>query len=293
MIMTKSYEVADHVFSFRFPDGHPLPGKLGQYAPFGVSAAADPAFTVEIVGNVPEMPSEKVYGGGGEPGETVVNLYRGDGCWAFDIAPSAGHPVSGRAVCDSSFTRAGLQICNPALDLFALNNTAMLMYAFRTAAEGTLAVHASVIENGGRAFLWMAKSGTGKSTHSRLWLENVPGSSLLNDDNPVVRVKPDGGVEVSGTPWSGKTPCYRNAHFPAGAFVRIVRSPGNRMERMDALEAYALLYSSSSGFKGDRAMADGLHSTFEKIVGSVPCYSLFCRPDREAALVSSSELLKP
>jgi hypothetical protein len=61
--------------------------------------------------------------------------------------------------------------------------------------------------------------------------------------------------------------------------------------RKNLFESYALLYSSSSGLKNNRAMADGLHSTFEKIATKVPCYTLECRPDEEAAKVSSSELL--
>ena len=59
----------------------------------------------------------------------------------------------------------------------------------------------------------MGKSGTGKSTHSRLWLENVPGATLLNDDNPIVRLTLVGAI-VYGSPWSGKTPCYKNESAP-------------------------------------------------------------------------------
>ena len=138
----------------------------------------------------------------------------------------------------------------------------------------------------------MARSGTGKSTHSSLWLEHVPGTELMNDDNPVVRVWPDGRVIAYGSPWSGKTPCYRNVEAPVGAFVRIRRCPENKITPLSLLESYALVYSSSSGFKADRSIADGLHASIEKAVTTVPCYVLDCRPDKEAAMVSSSELLK-
>jgi serine kinase of HPr protein (carbohydrate metabolism regulator) len=57
-----------------------------------------------------------------------------------------------------------------------------------SALFSTLKLHASVIEKEGRALLFLGKSGTGKSTHSRLWQQYVPGCSLLNDDEPVVRV---------------------------------------------------------------------------------------------------------
>ena len=113
----------------------------------------------------------------------------------------------------------------------------------------------------------------------------------LNDDNHIVRVMEDGHVEVFGTPWSGKTPCYKNEHYPAGAFTEIVRSAENRITRKKVLEAYALLYSSSSGFKADPAMADGLNASYEKIIKATPCVTLECRPDADAARVSSETLL--
>lgn len=289
--MTRSYRVAGHIFSFEFPEGHSLWEKIGQYAPFALQSPEPSIFTVELVENLPEIRMEKIYGGDEEPGQPVVLLYRFAEGWVFEMAPCTGRPICGRVVADSGFTSAKLLVLRPSEELFALNNAAMLMFAFRTACLGTLEMHASVIVNSGKAFLWLAKSGTGKSTHSQLWLDNIPGSRLLNDDNPVIRVMEDGHVEVFGTPWSGKTPCYRNEHYPAGAFTEIKRSPFNRIIRKSNFEAYALLWSSSSGFKSDRSMADGLHDTFEKTVAAVPCFTLECRPDADAARVSSETLL--
>ncbi len=85
----------------------------------------------------------------------------------------------------------------------------------------TIKIHASVIEKGGKALVFMGKSGTGKSTHSRNWLKFVPDCQLLNDDEPIIRVLNDGSVRVYGAPWSGSTPCYRNASAEVAAFVRL------------------------------------------------------------------------
>ena len=289
--MRKSFKVAGHVFSFSIPKGHSLWKQLKQYAPFEISGDDNPIFELEIVESLPELPANEVYVGNEEPGEPVIRLYNDEENWAFEMAPYSGRPICGKALSNKNFTKAQLMITHAQNALFALNNAAMLMYAFRTSSMDTLEVHASVIVNGGKAFLWMAKSGTGKSTHSKLWLKHIPGSHLLNDDNPIVRVHEDGNVVIYGSPWSGKTPCYKNEHYPAGAFVEIKRSPDNNIIRKNLFESYALLYSSSSGLKNNRAMADGLHSTFEKIATKVPCYTLECRPDEEAAKVSSSELL--
>lgn len=289
--MKRSYKVAGHVFSFDIPEGHPLWGLTGQYKPFELPRCEDSVFTVELVSGLPEIDMEKIYGGNEEPGQPVIMLYRGAAGWAFEMSPCTGHPICARAYADAGFTHARLQVLRPSEGLFALNNAAMLMFAFRTAPMQTLEMHASVVVNSGKAWLWLAKSGTGKSTHSQLWLDHIPGSRLLNDDNPVVRVMEDGHVEVFGTPWSGKTPCYKNEHYPAGAFSEIVRSPDNRISRKTNLEAYVLLWSSCSGLKFDSGMADSLHSTFEKVISAVPCFTLECRPDADAAKVSSTTLL--
>ena len=88
---------------------------------------------------------------------------------------------------------------------------------------------------------------------------------------------------VYGSPWSGKTPCYRNLGVPLGAVVRLSQSPENRIRPLSALEAYAAIFSSSSAFREIDKLADGMHSTIEQLVSIVKMYHLDCLPDREAA----------
>lgn len=291
--MIRAYKVAEHTFHLELPDGSPLWDRLGQYAPFEVAPVRDPVFSLSIVGNIPLKPREIVYDAPVEPGETVVKLYRSEDDWLFEMAPTDERPMAGRMRTGLDFKRG--ELCfdsRRVIDaVFCINNSLMLLYAFCTATMGTLEMHASVIGNSGRGFLFLAKSGTGKSTHSSLWLKNVPGSELINDDNPIVRVWPDGRIMVYGSPWSGKTPCYRNVECPVGAFVKIRRSPENRITPLSLLEAYAAIYSSCSGFKACRPIGDGLHQSIEAAVVNVPCYVLDCRPDREAAVVCSTEVL--
>ena len=295
--MTRYFKVAEHVFSLTIPDSCTLWPRLGQYDPFVLSAfEGEPLFEVELVPDafVPGEDRETVYDPPVEPGETVVRLYRqGDG-WSFDMSPERSIPCRSHLVASPDFSRGTLYLDTRRVSdaIFGINNSLMLLYAFRSAPLGTLELHASMVSNSGKAFLFMAKSGTGKSTHSSLWLEHVPGTELMNDDNPVVRIWPDGRVIAYGTPWSGKTPCYRNVEAPVGAFVRIRRCSENKITALSLLEAYALVYSSCSGFKADKGIADGLHASIEKAVTTVPCYVLDCRPDEEAARVCSSELLK-
>ena len=284
--MTKAYKVAGHVFTLTLPDACRIWDFLGQYAPFATDEREDGAlFGLELVESLPEGEAEVAYDAPTEDGQTVIRVLRREGAWLIEMSPDRNVPVKARVLCSEDFRSA--QICfegrRVSDAVFGINNTLMLLYAFTTAPLGTLEMHASVTENSGRAYLFLGKSGTGKSTHSSLWLKHIEGSTLMNDDNPIVRVHEDGSVVAYGSPWSGKTPCYRNVQAPVGAFVRIRQCPENRIERMSLVESYAAIYSSSSGFKSLREMADELHATMEKIVTTVPCWVLDCRPDEEAA----------
>jgi len=292
--MTKSYKVAEHIFNLTLPDDFPYWDALDAYSPFEVPFCGAPLFSLVTADGVPDTAGlEKVFAAPTEDGQTVIRLFRSATGWLFEMSPDARIKTVAVMETDKDFSAGKLYVRSrkPRAQLFGINNSLMLLYAFRTAGLGTLEMHASVIMNEGRAFLFLAKSGTGKSTHSQLWLKNVPGSELLNDDNPIVRVWDDGSVKVYGSPWSGKTPCYRNLVADAGAFVQIRRCPENKITRLSVFESYVLLYSSSSGLKTDSDMVDGLHATMEKIALNCPCYVLDCRPDDEAALVCSKAVL--
>lgn len=286
MMRTRSHEVAGHVFSLEMEEDSPLWGSLSNYEPFIVDAAS-PDFTLCVDSSIvlPEE-MEAAYKGEVLPEEPKLNLYRHADEWWVEMAPFGNMDAVAWMKMNGSFTRGELKILgNGRFGRFAIDNSLMLLFAFFTAGRNTLEMHASVIVNGGLAYLFIAKSGTGKSTQSRMWLENIEGSELLNDDNPVVRIMEDGSIRAFGSPWSGKTPCYRNMDVPVGGIVRIRRSSGNRITRLGSLEAYAAMMSSCSGFRGVPSMAEGLHSSISKVVTDIPCYVLDCRPDPESAII--------
>ena len=115
-----------------------------------------------------------------------------------------------------------------------------------------------------------------------LWLRYLPGCDLMNDDNPVVRVV-DGLPYIYGSPWSGKTPCYRNVKARLGAITRIDRAPQNSIERLSPVEAFASLLPSCSSMKWDEDIYNRICDTVSLIVESTGIYTLHCLPDREAA----------
>jgi hypothetical protein len=136
----------------------------------------------------------------------------------------------------------------------------------------------------GKGYLFMGKSGTGKSTHSSLWRKYYPESELMNDDNPIVRVIKDEAI-VYGSPWSGKTPCYRNISAPIGGFIRLKQAKENIIRRLNIVESYASLTTSASGLPWEKVTSDGKHHILQYLSMNVPCWILECRPDEDAARV--------
>jgi len=290
MLVTKYYNVAGHCFRMILPDSPVLWERLNPaYSAFEVSPVPDDTlvFSLEYVEEMTFGPRECVFDNPTEPGETVVRLYRSGTSWIFESQINSERPLCATVLADEAFHHASIKFENRKVSdtVFGINNAAMLLYAFSTASLDTLEFHASVIRQEGKAYLFLGRSGTGKSTHSSLWLKYIEGSELLNDDNPIVRVEPDGSIWAFGSPWSGKTPCYKNISAPIGAFVQIKQHPENVICPQTVLEAYVSLLSSVSGLKDGYEMGDNINASLDKLISSVPCYVLRCRPDEEAARV--------
>ncbi|MBQ9184644.1 MAG: hypothetical protein IJ151_02085 [Bacteroidales bacterium] len=167
--------------------------------------------------------------------------------------------------------------------VFQMSTALMIMFTYNAALREVMLFHASVIGLDGRANIFLGKSGTGKSTHSRLWLENIPGTELLNDDNPALGFDAAGQLIVYGTPWSGKTPCYRNICAPVNAIVRLDQAPENSITQEYGLNAYASLLGSVSSVRWNRAIMDALSRSVEKAIGSAKVFHLSCLPVPSAA----------
>ena len=293
--MTKAFCVAGHTFHLEMPDGSPAWDLLGQYSEFVADLVDTPLFALKTVEEVPERDMEPIIlAGSGDEGQPRLDLYSCAEGFILEMAPLAKYPPCARLLMSADYRQGSLAFLKRSGQavLFALNNAMMLLFAFSSAPYMTLEMHASVIGNGGKGYLFLGKSGTGKSTHSSLWLKYIEGSELMNDDNPVLRVGEDGVTRVYGSPWSGKTPCYRNVSAPVGAIVRIRQAKHNTLTRQGALESYASLYSSCSGFKADRKISDGQHRILEHIALNVPCFTLDCLPDGDAARVCAAGVRK-
>lgn len=174
---------------------------------------------------------------------------------------------------------------------FGLNNALMLIFAFAGSRRQTLLIHASLVRNNGYGYAFIAKSGTGKSTHVSLWLRHIPGCDLMNDDNPIVRLI-NGEPYIYGGPWSGKTPCYRNVKARLGAVTRIDRATENSIEKLSPTAAFASLLPACSSMKWDKDIFNAICDTVTKIVETTGIYILHCLPDKEAAIVCHKAISK-
>ena len=175
---------------------------------------------------------------------------------------------------------------------FGIDNAAMMLYAFTSVTKKVLEMHASVTVKDERGYLFLGHSGTGKSTHSRLWHEAYPDAWLLNDDNPILRVLPNGEVQVYGSPWSGKTPCYKPLSVPVQGLVQLHQAPENNMRPLRLSQAYACLLASCSGLKFLAQTMDALHETLTRVLEKVPAYELHCLPNTDAARLCHDTLNK-
>ena len=240
-----------------------------------------------------DMPRIEVYRSCLEDGAVRLQdaslQFRG-GEWLFRVAIVANAPICCELECNEDFTEGVLHIAADCQDVrFCIDNALMLLFAFRTAPLMTLEMHAAVVVKGEeRGYLFLGHSGTGKSTHARQWLQAFPDAWLLNDDNPILRVMEDGEVRVYGSPWSGKTPCYKNAYARVGGIIKLSQAPHNQIRKLSLPEAYAYILSSASGLKIERQMTDNMYNTIRDIITQVGCYHMECLPNTEAAEVCFS-----
>ena len=266
-MMTRHYNVAGHTFAI---SGRvELFEQMDNLEPFACEGG-EPLFSLmEDCGEVPEY----------------TEVYRREEPYITTIV--CGHTASGNDVfkfgnslfliCSKDY-REGRIILPECKFKKVFYEALKMMYDLATAGKDTLHVHAAVVSCGGKGYLFLGPSGTGKSTHAQLWIKHIGGTELVNDDNPVVR----DGV-VYGSPWSGKTPCYRNVSVPIGGIVMLSQAPYNKIRRLSGIEAYVDLAESVGSMPWDSRISEGQHQTENKLAQTIPMWHLECLPDEEAA----------
>ena len=281
--MRKHYTVAGHGFIVDAEDA--VFTEMKQYQPFMDDEDSNTLFSLRIQKSDTPIIYKECHRQEDE-GASMICGETPDGKTVLEF--QIRNEVMGRLVCSHDFTEGDVYYSGRRF--YVVNNSLMMMYTFITSDKLTTLFHSSVVSYQGKAYMFLGKSGTGKSTHSQLWLKHIEGTELVNDDNPVVRII-EGEARVYGSPWSGKTPCYRNVNYPIGGIVKLKQAPHNKIRRMKPVEAYVALAMSISGMRWKKQMGDGLHQTENLLTATVPVWHLSCRPDQEAAEICSKTII--
>lgn len=149
-------------------------------------------------------------------------------------------------------------------------------------------LHSSCVVYENKAYLFSAPCGTGKSTHTSIWLKRFPDSYILNDDKPALRIT-ENGVYAYGTPFSGKTDLNVNATVPVQGICILNRDKTNHIEPVNADDSLFNILNQTVRPINEDAM-DMLLSTLDNILKKVPVYRLFCNMELDAADVAYNEM---
>lgn len=285
MVASRYYRVANLTFGFTAEEQ--VFDLLPNYAPFEVQASEADLFHLTVTNDscpVDETVLTAFFTDKSDEDMPRIELYQLPEQWLLCVSMYRDSETCCRILASHDWTKATLYINTPQ-QRFAVDNAAMLLYAFTACFKQALTLHASVIQYEGNGYFFLGKSGTGKSTHSRQWLSAFPEAELINDDNPILRLV-DGQPVIFGSPWSGKTPCYKNMCAPVRGIVQLKQAPENSYERLRLPAAYAYMLSSSSGLKILPEVMDALYATLATVVQTVPTILLSCLPNEDAARMS-------
>lgn len=156
--------------------------------------------------------------------------------------------------------------------------------------HGGIVLHSSCVEKDGQAYLFSAKSGTGKSTHTHLWLSEIPDTRIINDDKPLL-VRRGGKFCACGTPFSGKTDENINESVPVRAIIFLHRSEENTVKRMNPALAVPLFIAQTIN-PHIKEYANEMLERTDEILTEIPVFSLGCNKEAGTGKFAYEEIEK-
>ena len=203
------------------------------------------------------------------------------------ISKAIGQIVFSKDYKDIDISRYELNKNHGVKDDILMFNVVGTAISYSVQMHGGFVFHSSSIcyKDGGVAF--SARSGTGKSTHTSLWLKNFEGTYILNDDTPIISLGKDGIFYISGTPWAGTTGINKNATVPLKAIVFLERGLKNEITPLSPIEAMNPFFEGIRTPLTDKMFSNVL-DTINKLFLQVPVYKLKCNMDPEAAIVAEN-----
>ena len=163
-----------------------------------------------------------------------------------------------------------------------------IVFRNRLLFHNGLVIHSSAIEFEGNAIVFTAPSGTGKTTHARLWQEKYK-VQVINDDHPAVRII-DGKPIIYGTPWAGETRKFNNISCILKGVVILEQGAQNQIWKADKNEIVKEFLPRCFLPYYDKDLIQKSLSIFSEIVNDIEVYKLICKPDQEAVLLVQSHI---
>lgn len=158
------------------------------------------------------------------------------------------------------------------------------IFYYRLLKFGGFMLHSSCIAYNGKAYIFSADSGMGKSTHTSLWQKHLDGVQMINDDKPAIRLI-DGQFYAIGTPWSGKTNQNSDIAVPVGALALLGRGETNSIVKGNATRAVPFLLRQTM-LPSKAENTDLLVELMDKFIRSVPIYDFQCNISEDAVKTS-------
>lgn len=297
--MTANYEIANFGVRLTLPDGLNIDALLPSFVPFKVaSLTSSPILHLTACESLPFESYgtwEKLLNEASDMGR--VSIWCAKDMYSIQLLfgnDNASHVL----LTDNSFAEprvcidwtsrfAGSVLCSMVRIAFSqaiIRNRALSVHASCVLATHSVNGNDAQPETPRGAYLFMGVSGTGKSTHSQLWMEAFDDVELLNDDNPIVRIE-GSQVMVYGSPWSGKTPCYKNLAAPVRGIARLQQYKSNAFIPATGVEAFSLVLPGCAALQMDADIMNDVYDTLSVLCQLVPVAQLRCLPNLRAAHV--------
>lgn len=292
MMQSVFFKIADHILHVKIPVDFPLMDYLPSFNSFLISDSdVNTISLLEIIisnNSVPEPVGKKVVLADNSPIWGNGFRFEEDDMHYITTMHMLDEASKVCMISSKEFRSSTIYLSNN--DTACLNLIGwFIMVAFGQGVlpYKTIMIHASTVErNQEEAYAFLGKSGTGKSTHSQLWLKYLNGFTLLNDDNPAIRIFENHKVYIYGTPWSGKTSCYRDLKVRLRGFVRLQQAQINKFELKINTKSLILLLPSCTAIRWNKNLFNNMVNTVESIIKVVPVGMMECQINQEAANVS-------